>query len=249
MAQALVPLKDLVLAKSRLSGVLTRGERGLLAQAMVEDVLAVLSCHKDIVRITLLSDDPGATSLAQKHGADCWTEKSLGCRGLNPLIQCASERLLATGEAPLIVLHGDLPLLSSEDISAVLESQQKLNGLIVGCDTKGEGTNLLAFNAASTPAFCFGVDSCSQHVASVKSSGIPVRVMQRSGIGLDVDEAVDLRRIMEQLHLSGASSNTAQLLYNTELGARVTRALTSMVDGTASSSPDLFDNVNRGIAR
>lgn len=248
MAQALVPLKDLVLAKSRLSGVLTRVERRLLAQAMVEDVLTVLSSHNDIIRITLVSDDPGASRLAQKHGADCWTERSLGCRGLNPLIQCASERLLATGETPLIVLHGDLPLLSGEDISAVVENQQTLNGLIVGCDTKGEGTNLLAFNAASTPAFCFGIDSCSQHVASAKSTGIPVRVMQRSGIGLDVDEAPDLRCIMEQLHLRTAS-NTAQLLYNTELGARVTRALTAMVGDTASRGSDLFDDLDRGIAR
>ena len=43
MAQALVPLKDLVLAKTRLSGVLTSVERRALAQAMVEDVLDVLS--------------------------------------------------------------------------------------------------------------------------------------------------------------------------------------------------------------
>ena len=94
MAQALVPLKDLVLAKSRLAGVLTRVERRLLAQAMAEDVLAVLSCHKNITRITLVYDDPGASMLVQKYGADCWTESSLGCRGLNPIIQCASERLL-----------------------------------------------------------------------------------------------------------------------------------------------------------
>ena len=42
MAQALVPLKDLVQAKSRLSGLLRPSERRALAQAMAEDVLAVL---------------------------------------------------------------------------------------------------------------------------------------------------------------------------------------------------------------
>ena len=39
--QALVPLKDLVEAKSRLSGLLRPTERRSLAQAMVEDVLSV----------------------------------------------------------------------------------------------------------------------------------------------------------------------------------------------------------------
>ena len=248
MAQALVPLKDLVLAKSRLAGVLASVERHALAQAMVEDVLTVLSRHRHIARITLVSDDPGASMLAQKYGADCWTEGSLGCRGLNPLIQCASERLLNAGGEPLVVLHGDLPLLTGEDISHVVESQQALGGLIVGCDSKGVGTNLLAFNAASTPRFCFGADSCAAHIASAKNAGVAVQVLQRSGIGLDVDEAPDLQCIMEQLHVNTAS-NTAQLLYNTELGARVTLALTAMMGDAESGSADLFDDFNRGIAR
>ena len=247
MAQALVPLKDLILAKTRLSGVLTSIERRALAQAMVEDVLDVLSRHQHITRITLVSDDPGASMLAQKYGADCWTESSLGCRGLNPLIQCASERLLAAGEEPLVVLHGDLPLLTGEDISHVVESQQALSGLIVGCDSKGVGTNLLAFNAASTPRFCFGADSCAAHIAGAKNAGVAVQILQRSGIGLDVDEAPDLQCIMDELHVNTAS-NTAQLLYNTELGARVTLALTAMMGDTKSGGTDLIDEVKRGIA-
>ena len=87
-----------------------------LAQAMAEDVLTVLQAHAGIARITLVSDDPGAGLLAQKYGADCWSEKSLGCRGLNALIQCASVRLLGGGQVPLLVLHADLPLLGAADI-------------------------------------------------------------------------------------------------------------------------------------
>ena len=40
MAQALLPLKDLVQAKTRLGGLLRPSERRALAQAMAEDVLA-----------------------------------------------------------------------------------------------------------------------------------------------------------------------------------------------------------------
>jgi 2-phospho-L-lactate/phosphoenolpyruvate guanylyltransferase len=242
MAQALVPLKDLVQAKSRLSGLLCPSERRALAQAMAEDVLGVLSGHSGIAQITLVSDDPGASLLARKYSAQCWSEKSLGVRGLNPLVQTASERLLADGEEPLLVLHGDLPLLTREDISAVLASQRKLRGLIIGCDRQGRGTNLLAFNAASVPHFCFGVDSCAGHMASAHSSGVPVEILQRSGISVDVDEAPDLKCVMDWLH-SNPAGNTAQLLYNTELGARVTLAL-----ATLSGDVNFGDDVNRGIA-
>jgi len=242
MAQALVPLKDLVQAKSRLAGLLRPLERHALAQAMVEDVLSVLARHTDIEQITLVSDDPGAGLLAQKYGAQCWSESSLGARGLNSLVQSASERLLAGGEEPLLVLHGDLPLLTEADISAVLTNQRKLQGLIIGCDRHGRGTNLLAFNAACVPHFCFGVDSCAGHKASAHSAGIPVQILQRLGISVDVDEAPDLKCLMERLHLNPAG-DTAQLLYNTALGARVTLALATLPDDVNFS-----DDVNRGIA-
>jgi 2-phospho-L-lactate guanylyltransferase len=236
-----VPLKDLVQAKSRLAGVLRPSERRALAQAMVEDVLAVLARHSDIQQITLVSDDPGAGLLAQKYGAQCWSEQSVGARGLNALVQSASERLLAGGGEPLLVLHGDLPLLTAEDLSAVLASQRKLRGLIIGCDRQGRGTNLLAFNAACMPRFCFGVDSCAGHLAGAHSAGVPVQILHRLGISVDVDEASDLNCIMARLHLNPAGA-TAQLLHNTALGARVRLAL-----ATLPGDVGFCDDVNRGI--
>ena len=242
MAQALVPLKDLVQAKTRLAGLLRPSERRALAQAMAEDVLTVLCGHSDIAQITLVSDDPCASLLAQQYGAQCWSEKSLGACGLNAVIQSASERLLASGEEPLLVLHGDLPLLSAEDISSVLSGQRQLQGLIIGCDRQGSGTNLLAFNTAHMPRFCFGHDSCAGHMASARSAGIPVQLLQRSGISVDVDVAPDLKCVMEQLHLHPAG-NTARLLYNTELGVRITLAL-----ATLTEDANFGDDATRGIA-
>ena len=142
MAQALVPLKDLVQAKSRLAGLLSPSERRALAQAMVEDVLGVLSSHSQIRRVVLVSDDPAAGLLANQYATDCWSERSLGCRGLNAVIRQASQRLLAETDEPLLVLHGDLPLLTQTDISAVLQQQRQLDGLVIGCDLQGTGTNL-----------------------------------------------------------------------------------------------------------
>ena len=242
MAQALVPLKDLVQAKSRLAGLLRPSERRALAQAMAEDVLGVLSRHSAIGQITLVSDDPGASMLARNYGAQCWSEKSLGASGLNPVLQSACERLLTSGEPPLLVLHGDLPLLTDEDISAVLASQRQLQGLIIGCDRKGRGTNLLAFSAADMPRFCFGTDSCAGHLASARSAGIRAQILQRSGIGLDVDEAPDLKCVMERLQLVPQGS-TARLLYHTALGARVTLALAMLPDVVL-----IGDEMDRGMA-
>jgi len=227
MAQALLPLKDLVQAKTRLAGLLRPSERRALAQAMAEDVLAVLAAHPDISRITLVSDDPGADLLARKYGAQCWPESALGCTGLNPLMRQASARLLADANDALIVLHADLPLLAREDISAALEAQHALRGLVVGCDRQGSGTNLLAFAATTVPRFCFGAGSCARHVASARASGIPVKVLHRPGIAVDVDNPADLEWLIEGLH-AVARGNTAALLHATPLAARLRLALATM---------------------
>ena len=220
MAQALVPLKDLVDAKTRLSGVLRPAERRALAQAMVEDVLTVLTGHRQINRVTLVSDDPGAGLLACKYGIDTVDEKSLGCRGLNPVINQSCDRLIGDEDQPMLVLHGDIPLLSAADIDAVLRTQAESRGLVIGCDLQAQGSNLLAFDKGSRPQFSFGPGSCGLHSDRSREAGIPVTVINRLGIGLDIDDAADLALLMTELR-TGRTGHTASLLLQTQLGRRL----------------------------
>jgi 2-phospho-L-lactate guanylyltransferase len=230
MAQALVPLKDLVSAKTRLAGLLSPSERRALTQAMVEDVLALLAAHPDIGGINLVSDDPSAHLLAEQYCARHWPESELGCSGLNSVIGSASRRLLAASDEPVLVLHADLPLLSPADVSAVLATRQSIGGLVVGTDRHGKGTNVLCFDAASVPAFCFGEDSCMRHLAAAHARGIIAKVVNRPGIELDVDEPRDLATLLGRLH-SRSRGRTAELLQNSELGTRVEVALGSLQSG------------------
>ncbi|MBT4523097.1 MAG: 2-phospho-L-lactate guanylyltransferase [Halieaceae bacterium] len=227
MAQALVPLKDLVAAKSRLSGVLNPSERRALAQAMVEDVLAVLSEHPQVDGVTLVSDDPGAELLAAKYNVDCWDDRSLGCSGLSAVIARSCDMLLQNTEAPLLVLHGDLPLLGRDDISAMLACVKQNGGLVIGCDGVGQGSNFMAFDAAGVPDFSYGRGSCYRHLQSVRRRGQSARVIRRRGIALDVDSPQDLALLLTQLE-AGAKSQTADLLVDTELGRRIGRLLESL---------------------
>jgi 2-phospho-L-lactate guanylyltransferase len=227
MAQALVPLKDLVQAKTRLAGLLRPSERRALAQAMVQDVLSVLCAHPEVDRVTLLSDDPGADLLAVKYGCDCLAECELGAEGFNPLLEEAARRLVCGSGQPLLVLHGDLPLLRGDDITAVLAHQRRSGGLVICCDREGTGTNLLAFDGDSAVPFCFGPGSCARHVAAARAAGVPVRVLHREGIALDIDGPRDMAVLLEALD-GGATGDTAALLRGTGLGARLALALETL---------------------
>ena len=230
MVQALVPLKDLVRAKTRLAGLLSPSERRALAQAMVEDVLALLAAHPFVDGINLVSDDPSAHLLAAQYGARHWPESELGCSGLNNIIASASRRLLAAGDEPVIVLHADLPMLDLEDISAVVAARQKIEGLVIGSDRHGSGTNVLCFDAAAVPEFCFGENSCMRHLTAARARGIPAIVLKRPGIGLDLDEPPDLALLLRRLH-GEVRGRSAQLLRGSELGARIEVALESLQSG------------------
>ncbi len=220
MVQALLPLKDLVSAKSRLAGVLRPSERRALAQAMVEDVLATLTSHPQITLVTLVSDDPGADLLACKYGIDFLDERTLNCRGLNPILEKACDSLTTTSDSLTLVLHGDIPLLSRSDIDAALSLRQETDGLVIGCDRLSRGTNLLLFDSGSRPEFKFGPDSCAKHVESAGERGITASVLSTEAIGLDIDEPADLAQLMTQLN-PAKSTYTAQLLLGTALGKRV----------------------------
>ena len=110
MTHALLPLKDLVRAKTRLAGMLAPFERRALAQAMVEDVLAVLSTHSALEGTLLVSDDAGADLLARKYKVDLLVESALPVRGLNRVLAAGCEYLAVRGVEDVVIVHSDLQI-------------------------------------------------------------------------------------------------------------------------------------------
>lgn len=245
MAQAIVPLKDLVAAKTRLSGFLRPTERRALAQAMVEDVLSVLTSNPQIARITLVSDDPGAEMLSRKYGIELLEEHQLGCRGLNPVLEKSCDLLPSEAGEPTIILHGDMPLLSVADLDQVLRMTAQSGGLVIGCDRFSKGTNLLAFEPGARPRFAFGTNSCDKHRYTASEAGIPVSIVRTMGIGFDVDEPGDLALLMAEL-TPASQGQTAKLLLQSELRQRIETLSQSIEDNIIDINGS--DQAGDGIA-
>ncbi|TDG12204.1 7,8-didemethyl-8-hydroxy-5-deazariboflavin synthase subunit CofH [Seongchinamella unica] len=197
-----MPLKSLAQAKSRLAAVLTPDQRSALVEAMVRDVLAVLSEHSLIDTVTLVSDDPDARRIAADFGASFIAESQLDAggqvssRGLNPVISAAVSRLITGGARRLLVLHGDIPALQASELTEALELQATRNGLVIGTDRQRQGTNLLVFGAENCPHFSFGPGSRAAHQQWAERSRHSVQVLERPGIALDVDDVEDLQCLL-----------------------------------------------------
>lgn len=216
MITALVPIKDFVLAKTRLAGVLQASERRALAQAMAEDVLQALADSTCVNRVVLVSDDPGAALLAASRQAQCLTQKVLGSTGLNPTLVAAAQRLGPSPGQSLLFVHGDLPALTPAAIDAMWMLHQTNRRPVLAPDRHGLGTNgiLLSINAA--PALAFGNNSLARHQALYPQA----QQCSHPGLQLDVDTPQDLLQLV-QLPTTQLGASTAAFLAERELPRRL----------------------------
>jgi 2-phospho-L-lactate guanylyltransferase len=225
---ALLPLKDFVQAKQRLSGSLTVSERRGLFHAMVEDVLTVMSVHPDFERVVLVSDDPAAQLLAEHYRVECWSERSFAVRGLSAVVTAALAKIqsIAVGEQnTVMVVHGDLPLLCNSELDTVIRQHQQLlgagnSGLSIVTDRHQRGSNILVCDPARPLNLAYGADSCALHREEARRIGIPAQVLQLPGIGQDIDTREDLLRLLA-LPRTGVATHTLTFLHDTGIAQRL----------------------------
>ena len=195
---ALVPLKDLAEAKQRLAGFLTPGERHGLCRAMLDDVLATLSQSTELAGVLLVSPDPSVESLAVHFGCDYLQESDLGVAGLNAVVTAAVARLAAKGIDDVMIVHADLPLFCSSELSRLLRVHTQSPGpaMTIAPDRHGVGSNCIVCGTESQLTYCFGPDSFRRHVAQARAKGMTVNVERLPGVALDIDTRDDLWQLL-----------------------------------------------------
>lgn len=179
---SLVPIRIGIAGKSRLETVLDAAAREKLAITMAHHVIDVLTRCPAIGSVTVLSN------MRFPHPATTWA-KDEG-RGLNPEISAFRE---ASGPAPLLVMHADLPLLEEADVEALLGAAVG-HGIALATDRAGEGTNALALADLRPFDFRFGPGSRALHC--VQDADMPV--LQRCGLSADLDTPDDLAFLRER---------------------------------------------------
>ena len=190
---ALIPVKRFGEAKQRLSGLLSNDERAFLARVMLEDVLRALSQIDELAGVLVVTDDDGVQSVAHDAGVDAIVDKSTA--GMNAAI-VAGQRALGQLSKAIVVLPGDIPQLSVDDLRTVLHDLNE--SLIVAAPAKRDGgTNLLAAAPSGALAPEFGPRSFARHVEGARRRGIALRIRRLASIELDLDRGDDIAEFME----------------------------------------------------
>lgn len=187
---AIVPVKPLDRAKSRLAGVLSRDERATLSQQLLTNTLKTLGQVPGVEQTLVVSRDSSALALARDYGARTMTER--GGPQLNRALVRAT--LLARGYnvSAVLVLPADLPLVTSQDIERILALGVDPPVVVIAPDRRRSGTNALLSAPPGLIEYDFGADSFDRHVAHAREAGARLEICELPSLGLDLDVPEDL---------------------------------------------------------
>jgi 2-phospho-L-lactate guanylyltransferase len=187
----LVPVKNLVDAKQRLSPLLSPDERVALAQAMCEDVLQALARWQSRPMVAVVTSDSFARDLAARFHFEVVADDN---SGETNAIDMATAFCRERGAESTLVVPADIPLIDSAELQQIVDSAPP-GGAVLVPDAAGRGTNAAWRSPGDLFPLRFGNDSFLPHLAAAKATGLPCVVLELPGIALDVDRPDDLRKL------------------------------------------------------
>ena len=195
---ALVPVRGLRSGKNRLAGDLTPEARTALTGRMLRGVIRAALDSGAVETVGVISPDPAALALAREiDPAVVPLPQDPGKPGLNAAVAAGRDWALRRGAAALLVLFGDLPLLSVEDVRGLVAHDAPL---VLARDRHGAGTNALLLRLDGEGArfrFQFGMGSYERHVAEAEGVGVEFVTSDAPGTAVDLDTPDDWRLLLE----------------------------------------------------
>lgn len=208
---AIVPLRSLEGAKSRLGGPLDAEERQAIVADLLDRTVRAAGAVAAIEAVVVVSPDPTVLRAASAAGAT--PVRQVG-DGLNEGLRAAARWAAADGATALLVLPGDLPAISPASIAAIVDAARAAAAagpgrplVAIVADRQGRGTNALLLSPPDAIPFAFGQDSRAAHLAAAREAGAAI-VEVESPLALDLDLPDDLV-LAEQLGLLDPASRVS----------------------------------------
>jgi 2-phospho-L-lactate/phosphoenolpyruvate guanylyltransferase len=206
---AVVPLKNLTAAKSRLTPLLDGAERCRLVEAMLADVLGALSAARGLTEVFVVSDGEGLSS----HGFSLILEAEN--RGYDEAVATALSDPRVAGADAVLVLPGDLPLITAEDVDSFIGTdfaRLSAPAVRIAPARDGDGTNALLIAPPGLMVSQFGPGSFQRHKHAAERVASTVEIVAPPGLAFDIDTPQDL------LEFRARDSDTATHAFLRESG-------------------------------
>ena len=207
----LIPVKSLTTAKQRLAAALDQERRSQLAEAMLRDVMTAAAGVLGRIDVALVTGDARACVLAAEFGFlvidDPRNESETAA------IEMATAWCEQRGYDTTVVVPGDIPLITSDELRRVLDAAPAEGAVFVPAYDR-RGSNCILRRPASIIPLRFGNDSFLPHCEAMRKTGRELVVLEMPGMGLDIDNPHELELLLQR----GGSTHAQRLLRSWNFG-------------------------------
>lgn len=187
-AFVIVPIKELTVAKSRLSPILADEERKEFCLKMLEDVLAAVKPVEQVRQTVVTSRDPSALQVAKDFDAAPLKEREAS---LNQAVSKAIGWCVGRGSKCVLILPADIPLVAPTDLSRILYLGRNAQ-MVISPSRDGGGTNALLLAPPNVCPTRYGPRSFQRHMGEALRRKIGIHLLRAPRIALDIDTVEDL---------------------------------------------------------
>jgi 2-phospho-L-lactate/phosphoenolpyruvate guanylyltransferase len=186
---AIIPVKPLNRAKSRLARALKAPTRAALVRSIFSRTLDVIAQVERIDGVIVVSRDLTILELARQRNAIALAESE---SGLNSAITQAAQWAQAHHARSAIVIPVDLPLITAADLDAVIDRAEEERCVVIAPDRHEDGTNVLLVQPPEAIPFAYGASSFKVHRAQALARGLEVHEYRSPTTAFDIDVPDDL---------------------------------------------------------
>lgn len=234
---ALVPVKSLALAKSRLASHLSQHQREILVLDMLQHVVHTLCESEVFEQVYVVSADAHVLELALHWGAEALRETQ---PGHNPALQAAALTIMERAawrdglyvpwlalsqrtdfqqmpaESALHMLHNealltisaDLPLITPADILDMARQAERYQ-VVLASSEDGTGTNALLVRPPLALPYLFGINSLPTYLHAASTRQMSVMLYRNAHLAFDVDTPADFQQLEQTERAWSALASSA----------------------------------------
>jgi 2-phospho-L-lactate guanylyltransferase len=187
MDAGLLPVKALDEAKARLAPGFGDVQRREVAEALLDDALA-LCLSVDFLEWWVVSGDEEVARRAAEVGLQTVADRGTG---LNDAIRAGVDEALAAGAESVTVIPCDVPLAYRGDLVDLLDTGATSDVVLVPSGDDG-GTNGLFLSPPDLIEPAFGAGSLRRHLALADKHGYRCSILSLPRLALDIDTVADV---------------------------------------------------------
>lgn len=191
---AIIPMKSLHLAKSRLSNILTPEQRKNLAMYLLDATIKELKESKFISEIIIVSSDKAVKNYSYLKNLKFIKDYD---EGVNNAVILADHYCINNDIDANIVIPQDLPFISAKEIDQICNISNKYHKCIIICPSKRfDGTNVLFRKPPNVIKTFYDDNSYINHLKEANKFKIPIESLDIGKLRFDIDTKEDLLELI-----------------------------------------------------